>query len=360
VLTMAIQLDLKLSRQRFEEAYRLAAGTTALPLEWIERTRRLLAGKYNTFVPMLGTALLGKATDPRVDPFSIQAASRGDGPANAYNARDLAKRVFVPECESRRIQLRTGGAEPLNAHPFYKQQRVTRQLKAKWPREVEYLCDCLDAAEPLTEKQALDALAGTIRVLLEAPRPLELELAERPQDLLALLQTTNAFITDDSEGGKRGQAFVTACLDLVFQDVRTKRVNDPSRRTPGDIEIGKPRALTLAAEVKQRPFSPSEIVQFVKRCQKRDIRRALIVALDPAQPPLPLDELRRIAWQEHGVHLTVMRNIRELLELALTMSDRSLQESLSSFPRLALNRLIEIGVSAAGVGAWAARFQTKQ
>ena len=51
-----------------------------------------------------------------------------------------------------------------------------------------------------------------------------------------LLEAAVQFTDEDSEGGKRGQALAAAAFDLVFDDVRMGRINDPSRRFPGDVQ----------------------------------------------------------------------------------------------------------------------------
>jgi len=43
-----------------------------LPEEWLERTRRVGKAQNATFTPMLGTALLAKATDDHIDALSLR------------------------------------------------------------------------------------------------------------------------------------------------------------------------------------------------------------------------------------------------------------------------------------------------
>jgi len=226
--------------------------------------------------------------------------------------------------------------------------------------DLEYLCDCLGVIEGLSSEEATEALAAFLKVGLEGPAPVSLHLAERAVEFPHLLDATNAFVLDDAEGGKRGQALVAACLSLVFEDVHTRRINDPGRRWPGDVAVGRGKAMNLAAEVKQRPVDVHESLQFADRCRKKGCRRALMVMLDPTQPELPEDALHREAWDRHGVHLTFVGGVRQIMSSALSWTLMPFEEALSKFPRLMLERLQELEVSQEGVLAWAALFQGKK
>jgi hypothetical protein len=99
---------------RFGEAVALAlAENWTLPAEWIERAEKVSAAKNMTFTPVLGTALLAKATDDSIDALSL----REDAGHKGYSARSLAKEVLVPCCVRAGIDLRNKGAEPLNNQP---------------------------------------------------------------------------------------------------------------------------------------------------------------------------------------------------------------------------------------------------
>src|SRR5512143_2258563 len=89
---MTIQLDYDISRERFERALALARSDASLPAEWLERTHEVGQSPSKTFIAMLGTALLAKATDSRVDPFALKTREH----RTAYSARSLCKDVLVP------------------------------------------------------------------------------------------------------------------------------------------------------------------------------------------------------------------------------------------------------------------------
>ena len=119
-------------------------------------------------------------------------------------------------------------------------------------------------------------------------------------------------------------------------------------------------AVTLAAEVKQRPASETEILQFVEKLGRSGIGRGLVAALDPKQAPLPVSELQQAAWERHQVHLMVFHDPRDLLLAAFTWSPLSLGAALMRFPGLVVSRLGELEVSPDGLAEWAAIFEDQQ
>jgi hypothetical protein len=353
---MTIKLDYDISRERFDRAIALARSDADLPTEWIERTRKVGQAPSKTFVAMLGTALLAKATDRRIDPFSLKTRMH----RTAYSARSLCKDVLVPAAVQAGVHIGTTGREPLNNQPFFRHERVgpDMHVRASARPHLDFLCESLEAMRPLDEQQAVPALAAFLRVrIAEDPRRAAPLLIERGVGVPELVEATSRFISSDPESGKRGQALVAACLDLVFEDVRTTRVYDPSRRWPGDIVVLTAEKISLAVEVKQRPASSTELLQFAGRCREMGVYRAIAAALDPDQEPLYVDELRKDAWRRFGVHLSVLEDASAVIYSALTWTGRPLAEARADLPQLMASRLEEIEVSAEGLAAWAALFK---
>lgn len=355
---MPIQLDVYISRERFGKALTLACSDASLPTEWLERTRKVGQSPSKTFTVMLGTALLAKATDSRIDPFSLKTRNH----RSAYSARSLCKDVLVPCAVDAGVHLGTTGREPLNNQPFFRHERVGPDMTVR-PSvrpQLDYLCESLAAMKSLDEKQAVRALAAFLRVRLEeaAPRPGPVVI-ERAVDVPELAEGISRFISSDPENGKRGQALVAACLDLIFQDVKTTRVYDPSRHWPGDVVALTKDMIILAVEVKQRPANSTEILQFAERCAQKGVHRAIAATLDPDQTPLYVDELRQEAWRRHGVHLSILEDASDLVHAALTWTSKPLSEALAELPQLMASRLEEVEASAEGLAAWAALFKDK-
>jgi SacI restriction endonuclease len=351
---VGLALDRAQAAARFSQALALARSATPVPQEWVKHTERMHDARSGTFTPMLGTALLAKATDRRVDAFALQ---EGAG-HRSYSARGLATAVLVPQAVLNGIDLRTGGAEPLNNSPFFREERVGTHLKVhpRARKDLEALIEALTDADFLEGDDAVEALAAFLRTrerLGERPR-----LIDPGPGVLGVADLADAaarFIGANPEGGRRGQAYVAACLDLVFADVQSGAINDPDARVPGDVVVGtETDAVTLSAEAKQKVVTDATITQFVARVATANIARAIYAALSTKQPLLDANALERAALERHGVLLTVLTNPRELLRAAFLWTSLSLETALAEFPGLLAKRLVDFGCATSSGEEWAA------
>lgn len=352
---MPIRLSAASGRERFEQALALAQSDALLPEEWSSRARNIGAGSSKTFIPMLGTALLAKATDARVDPFALKARKRRNG----YSARSFCKDVLVPAAVKAGVHLGTTGRESLNNQPFLRSERISLAMDvlASARPQLQQLCEALDAAQGLDEAAATQAFAAFLRVrLAEGPRRTTRLAVDHVFEIPVLIHVIDEFISVNPESGKRGQALVAACLDLVFSDVRTTRVFDPSRRWPGDVVAVSGESIALAVEVKQRSASSTEILQFVERCAVMEVQRAIVAALHQAGEPLDEPTLQEDAWRHYGVHLSILQGTSALVRATLTWSSLSLEQARSSLPHRMAARLIEVEASEAAVKDWEGLF----
>src|SRR4051812_10492432 len=99
IVAMGLTIDKHKATERFAEALALARSGAPLPEGWIDRTQKIGMAKSKTFTPVLGTALLAKATDRFVDVLSLREGESH----KSYSARSLAKEVLVPCCVEARI-----------------------------------------------------------------------------------------------------------------------------------------------------------------------------------------------------------------------------------------------------------------
>ena len=145
---MPILLDYNVARERFEEALKRAKSKADVPQQWQDRTRKVGESPSKTFIAMLGTALLAKATDDRVDPFALKTRAF----PTAYSARSLCKDVLVPCAVEAGIHLGTTGREPLNNQPFFRHERVGPDMAVRPSARPHllYLCEALESAKSLS------------------------------------------------------------------------------------------------------------------------------------------------------------------------------------------------------------------
>src|SRR4026209_1928989 len=100
-----------------------------------------------THIAFLGTALLAKAVDLRVDVWAVKAREG----QNTYSARGLGHSVLVPNAPMLGINLGVTGREPLNNQPYFQLDRLSRQatVHGKAREALSSLCDILDEVEKL-------------------------------------------------------------------------------------------------------------------------------------------------------------------------------------------------------------------
>lgn len=341
----------------FRAALDLARSPEGLPDEWLARTRRVGEARSKTFTPVLGTVLLAKATDRRVDALALRESEGHRG----YSARSLAKETFVPECNLAGIDLRSSGLEPFNNQPFLRAARITPELHVKdnARQDLLYLHECLVAADFLEGEEALRALAAFLRARIEATESrTEIRLGENLLSFAELKAALDNFVNADAEGGKTGQAIGAAILDMVFEDVRTKRVNDPSSKWPGDVGAFVADKLVLPAEIKQRPFVDAELLVFARRLQLAGVHRGLVFAFGQEGKPLDIATHVSKAAELHSVDLEVYFQPSRALAEAVRWASQDLPETLARFPERGLVRLTEIDASNSRRSAWAALFST--
>ena len=157
---MGIRVDKKLAHQRFDDALELARSSASLPQEWIDRTNRIAEVSSMTFTPMLGTALLAKATNDAAGALTLKATAAH----NAYSARGICHDVLVPRCVKEGINIRTTGKEPLNNQPFFRYDVVDRSMRVRASaEELDLLVKSLEQADFLRNEDALRAFAAFLR-----------------------------------------------------------------------------------------------------------------------------------------------------------------------------------------------------
>lgn len=347
---VGIKIDRLAAEEVFQRALRLARSEANLPEEWEKRTAQIANAKSQTFTPALGTALLAKATDRRVDALSLQAS----GSHKSYSARGLAKEVLVPQCKIAGIDIRTTGAEPLNNQPFFGESSIRESLKVKKGTEGElrFLCDSLREADFLENEPALAAFAAFLRSRIKATGELEqVGIEARPLAMARLVDSVTAFVTEHSEGGRVGQAIVAAILDLVHKDVRTRKVNDPGRGWSGDVGAFVDGRVSLSVEVKQRPVSESEVLQFIDRLGTDHVPRGVVAALAQGGVPLDADRVAESA-QRYGLALDIVLGVRRLLLDVIRHIPGDPHEAMALLPNLGLKRLKGIEASEEVQRAW--------
>ena len=182
---MGIRIAQAKARPVLDRAIQLAESPASLPGYWTELTRYLDDGPI-TYVPALGTAMLAKATDGRVDPLSIKAAYSD----RTYSQRTVGHNVLVPASKDdvHGFDLKAHGPEPLNAQPFFRYDHMTLIDRVLKTSQFPKLIEGLKKLDGLTEDQALKALAAFIRERQAVKR------SKPPLDLSAVRATVQNIV----------------------------------------------------------------------------------------------------------------------------------------------------------------------
>lgn len=346
---MGLTISLVAARKRLDEAFSWASSDRAVPESWTQFARQTFQMQSKTYTPALGTVLLARATDDRVDPLSIKTEY---GP-NTYSLRTLGHEVLVPAARELGFSIRNTGREPLNNQPFfrYDHMSVIDRVRDK-PGHSRFVSGVTEVGE-LDRDQALAALAAFLRVAIAAARQLD-DYKVTPGALTVgrIVAAVETFVSDEVDRPKRSQALAAAAFDVTHRDVRSRKLNDPSRDFPGDVhafEAGQP---ILAVEVRAKRVRPTEVESFVEACRRAGIERSFVVVLWPPGPSLPINLLRQSAIEECDIILTVIEQVEDLIFDVFGWSDVSLPVALTTFVTGVLTRLREIEATEQSLARW--------
>ena len=344
---MGLTINRKRAREQLERSLRLARSDAELSAVWSERTQKVAHFEDKTCLVVLGTALLATATDDTVDALTLKTRAGN----RAYSARGLAHEVLVPASIDHGFDLRTTGREPLNNQPFFYSDRVDDMPRVKHPNEIKYLVECLEEVRYLREDEAVEALAAFLRQRIAArEQSLPVDLGHTSADLMRIRDACDHFLDSSAESGKRAQALVAAAFDLVFDDVRTAKVFDPSRKLPGDVQAFHKLEPVIAVEVRAKLITYSDAVHFVRAVSAASFPHAMIAGLASVDPSV--QHLSREAWEETGVFVTVYSQFSDILLDALAWSRRPLHQLLAQFPKDVVARLTQLEVKTSSMALW--------
>jgi hypothetical protein len=332
-----------------KEAVALARQRTDLPPNWMDHARTLdVPGVPKTYTPFLITALLARAVDGAIDPYSIKADS---GP-HAYSARSLAHQHVIPLLKTERIGVRTTGREPLNNQPFFRYDRVDQIARVQRSKDFADFKSMLGEVTRLDSAQAKMALAAFLAARVELSAASEVPMPTAAVLSVVVPAEYDAFIRRRSEGGRRAQALAAAAFDLAFSDVRTSRVNDPSRHEPGDLAIFAGGRLQQVVEVRDKPMSQSDLQHFLDNALAYGCRRVTAVAVSARQEPLDPAALDAVRAKGQPCHISVTYSIEDLLDRVMTYSPLPPEEAWIEFGAAAARRLREVEASSATLREW--------
>lgn len=359
---MALQVDQQRAAEiLLEEARR--AETDDVPAEWerdVERLSQACAEASKTHIAFLGTALLAKATDIKVDAFAVKAGAKTPG---AYSARSLGHGVLVPNAPKLGISLGVTGREPLNNQPYFRIFRATRKeilplVKGTSRKPVEILCEILERLDGIRRPdQARRALRAFIKVRRRYwPAALTAAPTSLPINLEQLIELIVEFVNARSEGGKRAQAIAAGIMDLFAgpERVEAGRINDPDRHLPGDVGVRSPlidTAWESVMEVRDKVVSESDLILFCQKTAEAGVQKAAVLAAASTQKEFKIHDAREWA-AARGVALTVFWGWEHFVRQAVFWCPHPWADAIVRGDQFIRVRLIAAEVSTAALREW--------
>lgn len=328
--------------------------------EWITKIEHLsklcAEGISSTHIAFLGTAILAKAVDATVDLFAIKPNHAPNNP-KAYSARSLCHSVLVPLAAEIGIDIGVTGREPLNNQPYFRMTKLGdgTPVHAGGKAAFDYMVQLVYELQGMeSEREAREALRAFVEVrrryqpiyslggegTIITPRTLPIAISE--------------LLSRDSEGGKIAQAVVAGMFDVVFGDncVESGRINDPSRKYPGDVCLRRPDGTwRQAIEVRDKPVQTSDVYIFGKKCLSMGVLDAAVVMASPNQKPLDLHTLP--SWAEKfGLGLTLFYGWNEFVDQVLFWAPTAKPLAAVEAVRRIEARLIAVEASPEAVSLW--------
>ncbi|MGF3052878.1 restriction endonuclease, SacI family [Microbacterium sp. YY-03] len=333
------------------DALTVAKTGQPLPIVWTSYSRMVFSLDAMTWTPALVTLLLAKATNQEVDTLSLK---HDEANPFSYSARGLCHGVIVPAAVQHNFTIRNTGREPLNNQPFFRYDRIDKIERTRNPDDTAVFLEVATAANSLSANDAFDALAAFLREALT--RTAAARKVSVPTSGLSVSGARIAaqdFLRHDAKDRpQRLQAFAAACVSLMqFSHVRTRRINDPSRDVPGDVQAIVNEKALFAMEVRGKPVSQTELIGFVRECSTAGVHRAVMLVDAAGQKPLNL-ESAMLEANAPEVLTVAFESADQLLQSALLWTNEDIDKSVKTFSENLLRRLQEIEASQGTLEEW--------
>lgn len=356
---------MKIDKRKAEQILREEAKSLALNkidpdwLKKIEKFSQLCAdGTAKTHIAFLGTSILAKAVEPGVNLYEIKPKLAEDS-ERAYSARTLCHSVLVPMAAEFGLNIGVTGREPLNNQPYFRMSKLgdDTPIHQGGLEAFNYMLKIIgELSKTKTDESARKALRAYLFVRKKHQRSYSVDHSEFKINIISLPAIIRAFVEENSEGGRRAQAVVAGLLDVCYGSARVEsgRINDPSRKYPGDVCIrstSDPRKFDLAFEVRDKPISYSDIQIFGKKCIDMAVfAGAIVVASDEQQP---IDLLALSEWSSKlGLSMAIFFGWEQFVPQAMFWANSKEQNVGIVAAQQIEARLIAVEVSHEAIVSW--------
>ena len=291
-------------------------------IDFVMNGKNCLTYRYIMF-----TALLAKAVDSKIDILSLQVDDSSDG---AYNARSLASEVVYPFQKSILGNMLNGAnSDPLVNNPA-RNPRLAKTTKARGDckKALERLCDNLPKVQDSLEaRQCIDYIVSML-LDAKAARDIQQSLIQENSRNMSVFRVRE-FMSELLDKGFGGAALVivtTALYHLQYSDDEYKISAHPvnqsgsSKRQFSDLDVFRNDLPFIATELKDKPFSSSDVDHAAETAYKAHAKSLMFVAgrqsTFASQPPTYFDNARK-KYANKGMYVGVT-SIDDLLDIILS------------------------------------------
>lgn len=345
-------MDWDRAEQVWDDAVAAArSASTRPPIEWVLIVRSIFAFSSKSYVPVIATMLLAKAVDQDLD---VRHLKFHIGDASSYSMRTLGERIVIPGARAHGLSLRTTGTQPFNNSPWNKFDHIDAIDRSGNMAQLVEFRSVVHKIQTLQKSEAQAALTAFAKVALEeADKVARVRVPSGAISVDGLSYALDDFLRQEAtERPRRLQAFAAACLDLSHSDVRSRKLNDPSRDVPGDVQAYSNDHILVSVEVKGRRVPMSELDAFADACSNASIRRAALFVDSLDHVPLDLRDTTSQALRQESVFMTLFEGADALMRAAIFWSGRSTDEAVRMLADSFLARLREIEIPLESLEQW--------
>lgn len=325
---MAIDIDklkagevLKASHQR---VIACAQKTCAISeaIDFVMNGKDCLTYKYILF-----TALLAKATDPRIDILSLQVE---DSSAGAYAPRTLCQKVVYP-FQKHLLGNALDGSNPdplVNKPARYPRIAKTNAARGDGAKALTYLYDALPTIT--TQDAAREALDYLVSKLVQ----IAAENEKKKKDVERFVTRTDLkdvydFLVDLLDQGFGGLALVLVVYALFLihfpcsagYRVIPHPVNQSgkSSRQKSDLDVELNKKPFLGVELKDKPFNSGDVSKSAEAAFSNGLQKLLFISGRHTGNPLPASYFAEVKQKYAKRNITVgVITVDALIDFVLT------------------------------------------
>lgn len=296
---MAIQISLTTAGRILALAVKNAIDGE-VSADWVARTERVWSFTAKTYVSALGTVLLAKATEPNIDPGSIK--QQPENP-NSYTMRSLCHEVLVPGSHRYNFSIRTTGREPLNNQPWFRYLHISEIERVRKPEDLREYKEMANEVGRLSPREAIEALASFVAVGMVQKQYEDTLTEVSPGETASqLLANIEELLARGIGGPHITQSLGSILLENIYPEVRTRRLNDPSRDFPGDCQgLDINGNVVASLEARNKPVNDSDARSFIAACASNGIHRSIMLQVGNSDSTLDYRSLFDWAWVQHSV-----------------------------------------------------------